>query len=210
MEFTWTRLDGQWPEGLLSINNTLHFNSPLTYNYTGTYICRVTNSLGQRSDQKTIYILDVPIKQTSSVAVAGAVIGAVLALFIITIFVTVLLTPRKRRPSYLDKVIDLPPTHKPPPSYEERAVSVSQKEIILQKENFPLQSPYRERAATNSQHKKPISGRQLTYDERDQLGQEGPQQMYPIYKQMRYQDWSSKNQNPGAGRIYINPREHYV
>lgn len=50
------------------------------------------------------YVTDVPIKQTSSVAVAGAVIGAVLALFIITIFVTVLLTPRKRRPSYLDKV----------------------------------------------------------------------------------------------------------
>ncbi|OXB53842.1 hypothetical protein ASZ78_005594 [Callipepla squamata] len=57
MEFTWTRLDGQWPEGLLSVNNTLQFSSPLTYNYTGTYICKVTNSLGQRSDQKTIYIL---------------------------------------------------------------------------------------------------------------------------------------------------------
>ncbi|KFQ27334.1 Poliovirus receptor-related protein 3, partial [Mesitornis unicolor] len=57
MEFMWTRLDGQWPEGLLSVNNTLQFSSPLTYNYTGTYICKVTNSLGQRSDQKTIYIL---------------------------------------------------------------------------------------------------------------------------------------------------------
>ncbi|XP_074755011.1 nectin-3 isoform X3 [Athene noctua] len=131
MEFMWTRLDGQWPEGLLSVNNTLQFSSPLTYNYTGTYICKVTNSLGQRSDQKTIYILDVPFKQTSSVAVAGAVIGAVLALFIITIFVTVLLTPRKKRPSYLDKVIDLPPTHKPSPC-EERASSVPQKEAMLQ------------------------------------------------------------------------------
>lgn len=50
------------------------------------------------------HIADMPFKQTSSVAVAGAVIGAVLALFIITIFVTVLLTPRKKRPSYLDKV----------------------------------------------------------------------------------------------------------
>lgn len=50
------------------------------------------------------HIADVPFKQTSSVAVAGAVIGAVLALFIITIFVTVLLTPRKKRPAYLDKV----------------------------------------------------------------------------------------------------------
>ncbi|XP_067402321.1 nectin-3 isoform X3 [Emydura macquarii macquarii] len=60
MEFTWTRLDGQWPEGLMSLNNTLHFNSPLTYNYTGTYVCKVTNSLGQRSDEKTIYISDPP------------------------------------------------------------------------------------------------------------------------------------------------------
>ncbi|KFO73412.1 Poliovirus receptor-related protein 3, partial [Cuculus canorus] len=58
------RLDGQWPEGLLSINNTLQFSSPLTYNYTGTYICKVTNSLGQRSDQKTIYILDPPTTTT--------------------------------------------------------------------------------------------------------------------------------------------------
>ncbi|XP_037982883.1 nectin-3 isoform X4 [Motacilla alba alba] len=182
MEFMWTRLDGQWPEGLLAVNNTLQFSSPLTYNYTGTYICKVTNALGQKSDQKTIYILDppttttrlptvpwhpstdgttglatepriinfptstlptkqddtwdVPFKQTS-VAVAGAVIGAVLALFIITIFVTVLLTPRKKRPAYLDKVIDLPPTHKPA-SFEERTLSVPQKEAMLQ-----VQSPGR-------------------------------------------------------------------
>uniref|UniRef100_A0A803SUB8 Nectin-3 n=1 Tax=Anolis carolinensis TaxID=28377 RepID=A0A803SUB8_ANOCA len=133
MKFTWSRLDGSWPEGLQPLNNTLHFNSPLTYNYTGTYVCKVANSLGQRSDQKTIYILDVPFKQSSPVAVAGAVIGAVLALFIITIFVTVLLTPKKKRPSYLDKMIDLPPTQKPPSSYEERARSLSQKEIILPK-----------------------------------------------------------------------------
>lgn len=73
----------------------------------------------------------MPFKQTSSVAVAGAVIGAVLALFIITIFVTVLLTPRKKRPAYLDKVIDLPPTHKPA-SFEERTLSLRQKEAMLQ------------------------------------------------------------------------------
>ncbi|XP_037763334.1 nectin-3 isoform X2 [Chelonia mydas] len=211
MEFTWTRLDGQWPEGLISSNNTLHFNSPLTYNYTGTYVCKVTNSLGQRSDQKTIYILDVPFKQTSSVAVAGAVIGAVLALFIITIFVTVLLTPRKKRPSYLDKVIDLPPTHKPPPSYEERALSVSQKEVILQRERFPLQSQYREKEAGNLQNIKSINGRQPNYEDENPLSQDNLQQMYPVHKQIRYKDWSSKyHQNPGTGRIYINPREHYV
>ncbi|KAK2091921.1 hypothetical protein P7K49_031205 [Saguinus oedipus] len=80
---------------------------------------------------QTILILqrDVPFKQTSSIAVAGAVIGAVLALFIIAIFVTVLLTPRKKRPSYLDKMIDLPPTHKPPPVYEERSPPLPQKDL---------------------------------------------------------------------------------
>ncbi|XP_027504613.1 nectin-3 isoform X6 [Corapipo altera] len=210
MEFMWTRLDGQWPEGLLSVNNTLQFSSPLTYNYTGTYICKVTNSLGQRSDQKTVYILDVPFKQTSSVAVAGAVIGAVLALFIITIFVTVLLTPKKKRPSYLDKVIDLPPTHKPS-SCEERAFSVPQKEAMLQKEHFALQSQYREKDAGNLQHMKAVNGRQLTYEAEEPEEQEGLQPMYPVYQQTYYKNWSSRYpQNSGPGRVYINPREHYV
>ncbi|XP_064932171.1 nectin-3 isoform X2 [Columba livia] len=210
MEFMWTRLDGQWPEGLLSVNNTLQFSNPLTYNYTGTYICKVTNALGQKSDQKTIYILDVPFKQTSSVAVAGAVIGAVLALFIITIFVTVLLTPRKKRPSYLDKVIDLPPTQKPS-SCDERACSVPQKEVMLQKEHFALQNQYREKDAGNLQHMKAMNGRQLICDVEEPQEQEGLQHMYPAYQQTYYKNWSSRYpQNSGPGRVYINPREHYV
>ncbi|XP_074188283.1 nectin-3 isoform X3 [Rhinolophus sinicus] len=128
----WSRLDGQWPDGLLASDNTLHFVHPLTFNYSGVYVCKVTNSLGQRSDQKVIYISDVPFKQTSSIAIAGAVIGAVLALLIIAVFVTVLLTPRKKRPSYLDKVIDLPPTHKPPPMYDERSPPLPQKDLLFQ------------------------------------------------------------------------------
>ncbi|XP_061310356.1 nectin-3 isoform X1 [Pezoporus flaviventris] len=256
MEFMWTRLDGQWPEGLLTVNNTLQFISPLTYNYSGTYICKVTNALGQRSDQKTIYILDppttttrlptvpwhpstdgitglatepriidfptstlpamqedtwdVPFKQTSSVAVAGAVIGAVLALFIITIFVTVLLTPRKKRPSYLDKVIDLPPTHKPS-SNEERAFSVPQKEAMLQKESFALQSQYREKDTGNFEHMNVVNGRQLTCEAEEPQEEEGIQHMYPVYQQTYYKNWSSRYpDNSGPGRVYINPREHYV
>ncbi|KAG8451321.1 hypothetical protein GDO86_003509, partial [Hymenochirus boettgeri] len=59
-EIKWTRLDGILPEGLLSINNTLHFNYPLTHNVSGIYVCKVTNVLGQKSDQKIITILDPP------------------------------------------------------------------------------------------------------------------------------------------------------
>ncbi|XP_068125432.1 nectin-3 isoform X1 [Hyperolius riggenbachi] len=59
-EIKWTRLDGTWPEGLLSVNNTLHFSYPLTHNISGIYVCRVTNQLGQKTDQKIVTILDPP------------------------------------------------------------------------------------------------------------------------------------------------------
>ncbi|KAB5549053.1 hypothetical protein PHYPO_G00062820 [Pangasianodon hypophthalmus] len=64
---------------------------------------------------------------TSSMAVAGAVMGAVLALFLIIIFTIVLVTARKvPQHTHTDKVIDLPPTHRPPPPYSERPLAVPQ------------------------------------------------------------------------------------
>ncbi|KAE8623801.1 hypothetical protein XENTR_v10005737 [Xenopus tropicalis] len=59
-EIKWTRLDGIWPEGLQSVNNTLLFSLPLTHNVSGIYECKVANALGQKSDQKIITILDPP------------------------------------------------------------------------------------------------------------------------------------------------------
>nr|XP_035130320.2 nectin-3 isoform X3 [Callithrix jacchus] len=206
----WSRLDGQWPDGLLASDNTLHFVHPLTFNYSGVYICKVTNSLGQRSDQKVIYISDVPFKQTSSIAVAGAVIGAVLALFIIAIFVTVLLTPRKKRPSYLDKMIDLPPTHKPPPVYEERSPPLPQKDLC-QPEHLPLQTEFKEREVGSLQHSNVLNSRSFDYEDENPVGEDGSQQTYRLYNQMCYQDRSpGKHHQNDAKRIYINPQEHYV
>ncbi|XP_007646580.1 nectin-3 isoform X4 [Cricetulus griseus] len=207
----WSRLDGQWPEGLLASDNTLHFVSPLTFNYSGIYICKVTNSLGQRSDQKVIYISDIPLKQTSSIAVAGAVIGAVLALFIIAVFVTVLLTPRKKRPSYLDKVIDLPPTHKPSPVYEERVPSLPQKSLLCQTEHLPLQTQFKEKGAVGLQSSDGLNSRRFDYEDENTALENENQQMYPLYNQMCYQDRSPHKHHPSnPERLYINPREHYV
>ncbi|KAM8977252.1 nectin-3 [Pelodytes ibericus] len=78
-EVKWSRLDGNWPEGLLSVNNTLRFIYPLTHNFSGIYLCKVANILGQKSDQKTITVHDPPsttslptVPQThSSIAIAG-------------------------------------------------------------------------------------------------------------------------------------------
>ncbi|XP_042532747.1 nectin-3 isoform X2 [Dipodomys spectabilis] len=208
----WSRLDGQWPDGLLASDNTLHFVYPLNYNYTGVYVCQVTNSLGQRSDQKVIYISEIPFKQTSSIAVAGAVIGAVLAIFIIAVFVTVLLTPRKKRPSYLDKVIDLPPTHKPPPAYEEQSPPLPQKDLLYQTEQLPLQAQFQEREVGNLQPSNGLNSRRFMCEDEHPVGEDGIQQRHPIYSHVCYQDRSpSKHyQNSDPERIYINPREHYV
>uniref|UniRef100_A0A6I8PCH7 Nectin-3 n=1 Tax=Ornithorhynchus anatinus TaxID=9258 RepID=A0A6I8PCH7_ORNAN len=211
-EFTWRRLDGQWPEGLVTSNNTLHFSSPLSYNYSGVYVCKVTNSLGQRSDQKIVYILDVPFQQKSSIAVAGAIIGAVLALFVITIFVTVLLTPRKQRPSYLDKVIDLPPTHKPPPDWEGRPLPGPPQETRHQREFLPSQYPFRGRSASVSQPASSGYGRRFSLEDDRLVGGDGLRSTCPLYHPVCPQDWSCPQTTPPleAGRVFVNPREHYV
>ncbi|XP_023557832.1 nectin-3 isoform X2 [Octodon degus] len=206
----WSRLDGQWPDGLLASDNTLHFVRPLTFNYSGVYVCKVTNSLGQRSDQKIIYISDAPLKQTSSIAVAGAIIGAVLALFIIAVFVIALLTPRKKRPSYLDKVIDLPPTHKPPPMYEQQSPPLPQKDLLYQSEHLPLQTPFKEREAGSLLPSNGLNSSRFDYED-NTVGENGTQQMYPLYSHVCYEDPSTgRCQSTNPEKVYINPREHYV
>uniref|UniRef100_D3Z6X5 Nectin cell adhesion molecule 3 n=1 Tax=Mus musculus TaxID=10090 RepID=D3Z6X5_MOUSE len=154
---------------------------------------------------------DIPLTQTSSIAVAGAVIGAVLALFIITVFVTVLLTPRKKRPSYLDKVIDLPPTHKPPPVYEERIPSLPQKDLLGQTEHLPLQTQFKEKGAGGLQPSNGPISRRFDYEDESTMQEDGTQRMCPLYSQMCHQDRSPRQHHPrNPERLYINPREHYV
>lgn len=156
------------------------------------------------------YLTDIPLKQTSSIAVAGAVIGAVLALFIIAVFVTVLLTPRKKRPSYLDKVIDLPPTHKPPPVYEEGVSSLPQKGLLCQAEHLPLQTQFKEKGAGCLQSSNGLNSR-FDYEDENTVQEDGTQQMYPLYNQMCYEDQSPHKHHSGnPERPYIHPREHYV
>ncbi|XP_051782948.1 nectin-3-like isoform X2 [Erpetoichthys calabaricus] len=184
-KYAWSRSDGEWPSDLQSVNNTLIFSKPLHHNHSGTYQCEVTNEIGSSKKQRTIHILDVPSKQTSSVAVAGAVMGAVLALLLIAIFIIVLLTPRKRKPSYLDKVIDLPPMHKPPPPYAERTVLALQPVSTIQVKPDERHHIFEERIAGASENRRARHREQLTCHE-----------------------WIC--QNKGLEKIYINHREHYV
>ncbi|XP_053562919.1 nectin-3 isoform X2 [Bombina bombina] len=179
-EMKWTRLDGNWPEGLSSMNNTLLFTHPLTHNVSGTYVCSVSNILGQKSDQKTITILDSPLKTTSSLAAAGAVIGTVIALFLITIFGVVLLTPKKKRPAYLDKVIELPPMHRSCPVLEDQSIAAPVREYHYK--------------VNTSNHIK-------NYPERKQNAD---------YEQNPFSGWRNNYGQTRPTRAFINYREHYV
>lgn len=43
------RLNGSLPKNVEIRNNTLLFRGPVTYDFSGTYICDATNSIGTRS-----------------------------------------------------------------------------------------------------------------------------------------------------------------
>ncbi|KAK6322252.1 hypothetical protein J4Q44_G00070440 [Coregonus suidteri] len=130
----------------------------------------------------------------NSIAVAGAVMGVVLALFLIAVFTIIILTARKTSPpAYTDKVIDLPPTHKPPPPYTERppaiplAVHAPQVASLSQARRADRWFEMAERTPTRLTHQEPRS---------------------PSHQPLSYQEWVC-HQN-GTDRIYINHRENYV
>ncbi|XP_056267410.1 nectin-3-like protein isoform X3 [Pseudoliparis swirei] len=124
--FRWIRLDSEMQEGVEIMNSTLLFLRPLQRNDSGVYRCEVANEINLRSQDVRILIQDQSqAERSNSIVVAGAVMGAVLVLVLIAVFVIVILTARKAPPpSFTDKVIDLPPTHKPPPPYSERVPAV--------------------------------------------------------------------------------------
>ncbi|XP_046723635.1 nectin-3-like protein isoform X4 [Silurus meridionalis] len=189
--FRWIRLDGEMPDGVEVVNNSLTFLRPLQRNDSGVYRCEVGNKVTTRSRDLRIRIQDMSQKQmTSSIAVTGAVMGAVLALFLIIIFTVVLFNARKAHThTHADKVIDLPPTHRPPPPYSDRPFAVPQ-------DLHPVASFSQPNRIDKCQVDR-TPGR-MTHHELQN----------PTHHPLSYQEWIC-HQN-GADRVYINHRELYV
>ncbi|XP_076835857.1 nectin-3-like protein isoform X2 [Brachyhypopomus gauderio] len=193
--FRWIRLDGDMPEGVEVVNNSLVFLRPLRRNDSGVYRCEVGNDIGRRSRDMTIRVQEMSQKQmTSSMTVVGAIMGAVLALFLITIFILVLLTARKPPPSaYTDKMIDLPPSHKPP------AISDLPPSNPLASQTPPVGPSSQVRRTERCFG--PVEGNRISrLSHRELHGH--------THQPLSYQEWIC-HQN-GAERVYVNHREHYV
>ncbi|XP_061818151.1 nectin-3-like protein isoform X2 [Nerophis lumbriciformis] len=195
--FRWIRLDSDMPDGVEIMNSTLIFLRPLQRNDTGVYRCEVANDINLRSRDVRILIQDQSQAQRSnSIAVAGAVIGAVLALFLITVFFIVLVTARKAPlPAFSDKVIDLPPTHKPPPPYSERAPAVPIG-VHASQVAWLCQSRRAERRCEATERQRPPKARP------------GPPGTQSPTHQLSSLEWVCHQS--GTERVYINHREHYV
>ncbi|XP_035033934.1 nectin-3-like protein isoform X2 [Hippoglossus stenolepis] len=192
--FKWIRLDSEMPEGVEIMNSTLLFLRPLQRKDSGVYRCEVANDINLRSRDVRILIQgQSQAERSNAIAVAGAVMGAVLALFLIVIFIIVILTARKaRQPAFTDKVIDLPPTHKPPPPYSERPpvvpLGVHASQVAWLCQNRKTERRYE------------LSDRQCppTTRQRPQSPTQQPSRL----------EWACHQS--GTDRVYINHHEHYV
>ncbi|XP_041949227.1 nectin-3-like protein isoform X1 [Alosa sapidissima] len=58
--FRWVRLDGEMPEGVEMVNDSLVFRRPLQRNDSGVYRCEVGNNIGFRSRDLRIRVHDPP------------------------------------------------------------------------------------------------------------------------------------------------------
>ncbi|XP_037603873.1 nectin-3-like protein isoform X3 [Sebastes umbrosus] len=193
--FRWIRLDREMPEGVEIMNSTLLFLRPLQRNDSGVYRCEVANDINLRSRDVRILIQDQSeAERSNSIVVAGAVMGAVLALFLIAVFIIVILTARKAPPpsAFADKVIDLPPTHKPPPPYSERAPAVP---LGVHASQVAWLCQTRRPELTDRQQHPP------TTRPRPPATQSPTQQLSRL-------QWVCHQS--GTDRVYINHREHYV
>ncbi|XP_044079020.1 nectin-3-like protein isoform X2 [Siniperca chuatsi] len=195
--YRWIRLDSEMPEGVEIMNSTLLFLRPLQRNDSGVYRCEVANDINLRSRDVRILIQDQSqAERSNSIAVAGAVMGAVLALFLIAVFIIVIFTARKAPPpAFTDKVIDLPPTHKPPPPYCGRAPAV------------PL-GVHASQVAWLCQTRRAEHRYELTDRQHPPTTSPKPPGTQSPTQQLSRLEWVSHQS--GTDRVYINHREHYV
>ncbi|XP_077313508.1 nectin-1 isoform X2 [Lithobates pipiens] len=101
--YRWKMANGSLPDSAEVDNNTLFFRGPVTYSFSGTYICEARNAIGSQTGQVDVNVTEFPFTPTPTdqpdrressmfpaAIIGGAVGGAVLVLAVSVILFVVL------------------------------------------------------------------------------------------------------------------------
>ncbi|XP_053479306.1 nectin cell adhesion molecule 1b isoform X2 [Ictalurus furcatus] len=116
--YHWKLLNGSLPRNVEIRNNTLLFRGPVTNDFSGTYICDATNSIGTRSGLVEVNVTEKPLAQGPPGGVLG-ILGAVVVFgLIVGVMVTICMMynhGQKSRTEADNNLTEMPPMHKPVP-----------------------------------------------------------------------------------------------
>ncbi|XP_073458654.1 nectin-1 isoform X1 [Aquarana catesbeiana] len=164
--YRWRMANGSLPDSAEENNNTLFFRGPVTYSFSGTYICEARNAIGSQTGQVDVNVTDKPIYQGLSTSMLGILGGALVALLILSAAVIAFLMRRKKKKKHKSDtdsdIVDPPPSHKPaPPPKKKTEVKThitaqdiqivhldpvkAEEEIIA----LPIQTPYYDISASD-------------------------------------------------------------
>ncbi|MEE6507309.1 hypothetical protein FKM82_019511 [Ascaphus truei] len=107
-EFKWSRVNGSLPEEVKVEGNTLIFQSPLSVEDAGVYICQATNDITSRQGRASISIAESEPKKVDLVSISLVSVAVVTAILLVILVIAVLLVNRhhKRRTKRLSEKIE--------------------------------------------------------------------------------------------------------
>ncbi|XP_060779525.1 nectin cell adhesion molecule 1b isoform X2 [Neoarius graeffei] len=116
--YHWKILNGSLPQNVEIRNNTLLFRGPVTKDFSGTYICDATNSIGTRSGLVEVNVTEKPLAQGPPGGVLG-ILGVVVVFgLIVGVMVTICMMYKHGQKTCTETdndMTEMPPTHKPIP-----------------------------------------------------------------------------------------------
>ncbi|KAM9480703.1 nectin 1b [Clarias gariepinus] len=162
--YHWKLSNGSMPKNVEIRNNTLVFRGPVTYDFSGTYICDATNSIGTRSGQVEVNVTEKPLAQGPPGGVLGilgiVVVFGLIVGVMVTIY-TVYKRGQKTRTETDNDLTEMPPVQKtaPPPPKKNSDMKGGLKAddiqvVLLDKDNemlkLPLHPPYSNKMLSES------------------------------------------------------------
>ncbi|KAJ1080836.1 hypothetical protein NDU88_001025 [Pleurodeles waltl] len=107
-DFNWTRVNGTLPQGVKAEGNTLIFQTPLSFEDGGIYICQASNGIATRQTRASISIAGSETQKFSLVSVSVISVAVIAGVLLAILLVAMILVSRyhKRKTRQLSVKIE--------------------------------------------------------------------------------------------------------